>query len=465
MLAGMKLKEAGFHNLSIYEKAERVGGTWRNNTYPGLACDVPAHHYAYSFELNPDWTHFFAAGAEIQAYFERVAAKHHLHELTRFKQEIARAEFRHGRWELTTTAGVRDTADILIAATGVLHQPVFPAIDGRENFLGASFHSARWDHAEPLDGRRIGIIGTGSTGIQIVSALVSKVRRLSLFQRTPQWILPLPNMPYSDTERQVFRNSHQRMRETYECWGKRFQNTFSRAVIGDREQQQRLKEFCKTNLENIKDPLLKYQLTPDYQVACKRMIMSDTFYSAIQQPNARLVTARIARIEAGGVRTTEGELHALDVLVYATGFDAHAFMRPMEIVGPSGVSLQEAWAEGNQAYRSVAIPSFPNFFTLVGPNSPIGNYSLIQIAELQFHYILKLIEPVRAGECRAIEPTVEATARFNAAIKSAMKNTVWVSGCRSWYQDKHGNPGMWPWSFERFEQEMRRPEMADFALS
>ncbi len=465
ILAGIKLKEAGVHNLTIYEKAAQLGGTWRDNTYPGLACDVPSHHYAYSFELNPEWSQFFSPGAEIHAYFEKVAAKHQLQKLIRFNQEIVRADFQQGRWVLTTRSGLQDSADVVIAATGVLHHPVFPAIDGREHFAGASFHSARWDHGVPMAGRRVGVIGTGSTGIQIVPALVPEVQRLTLFQRTPQWILPLPNTPYSEEERNVFRNSHQRMRETYEFWGKRFQNTFARAVIGDREQMQRLEELCKANLQNIKDPLLRYQLTPDYQVACKRLIMSDTFYPAIQQPVARLVTQPIEKIEAGGVRTVDGELHALDVLVYATGFDGHAFMRPMEIVGPRGVSLNEAWAAGNEAYRSVAIPGFPNFFTLVGPNSPIGNFSLILIAELQFNYIQQLIAPLREGECRTIEPSAEATQRFNLAVKEAMKKTVWVTGCRSWYQDKQGNAAMWPWSFERFEREMRHPEMADFVFT
>lgn len=465
LLAAIKLREAGFDDVTVYEKAARLGGTWRDNTYPGLACDVPSHHYAYSFELNPEWTHLFSPGAEILAYFERAAERHGILGLIRFDAEVVRAAHVDGRWRLRLRDGREDVADVVIAATGVLHHPVYPQIEGLGSFAGPAFHSARWDHDAALDGRRVGLIGSGSTGVQIVAALVPRVARLTLFQRTAQWILPLPNPPYSPEEIQVFRNSHQRMRETYDFWAKRFQNTFARAVIGDREQLQRLEELCRNNLATVRDPLLRYQLTPDYQVACKRLIMSDAFYPAIQQPNARLVTERIARIEPRGVRTVDDELHEFDALVYATGFDGHAFLRPMEVIGPDGRTLAERWAAGNQAYRSIGVPGLPNFFMLVGPNSPIGNFSLILIAEMQFAYIQQLLARLRAGECRTLAPTEEATTRFNLAIRDAMKQTVWMSGCRSWYIDPHGNPAMWPWSFERFEAEMRRPDPADFVAA
>lgn len=465
LLCGIKLREAGYRDIVIFEKADRLGGTWRDNTYPGLSCDVPSHHYAYSFELNPDWTHLFSPGGEILSYFERVAGKYGLADLIRFRSEVIRANYAEGKWVLGLKDGATEIFDVVISATGVLHHPVYPDIPGREDFAGASFHSARWDHSVPLDGRRVGIIGTGSTAVQIVSALVPRVGHLSLFQRTAQWILPLPNPPYSEEERQAFRSSPQQMREAYEFWARRFQNTFARAVIGDREQMARIEEMCRANLENIRDPVLRQQLTPDYQVACKRLIMSDTFYTAIQQPNARLVTTGIEAIEPEGVRTRDGELHPLDVLVYATGFDGHAYMRPMEVIGEGGLSLSAAWEEGARAYRSVAMPGFPNFFMLIGPNSPIGNFSLILIAEMQLAYIQKLMDRLRTGECAAVAPTEEATARFNDALREAMKKTVWVSGCRSWYLDRHGNPVMWPWTFERFEREMRQPDYADFRLS
>jgi cation diffusion facilitator CzcD-associated flavoprotein CzcO len=464
ILAAIKLREAGHTQVTLFEKADRLGGTWRDNRYPGLSCDVPSHHYAYSFAMNPEWSHLFSPGPEILAYFEDVAARYGLLPLIRFGEAVERARFVAGEWELTTHRGTSHF-DVVIAATGVLHHPVLPEIPGRESFAGPAFHTARWDANVSLEGRRVGIIGTGSTAIQIVPAIQPEVAEVVLFQRTAQWVLPFPNPAYTEEERAEFRQSPQRMHETYAFWAKRFQNTFARAVVGDEAQLQRIADLCESNLARVQDPLLRQRLTPDYRVACKRLIMSDTFYDAIQQPNAKLVTEAIEGIEPEGVRTRDGELHPLDVLVYATGFDGHAFMRPMVIEGEDGVSLEDAWAEGNRAYRSVALPGFPNFFMLVGPNSPIGNFSLILIAEMQVAYILQLVARLAAGECRTLAPSAEATQRFNDALEEAMGRTVWVSGCRSWYIDRHGRPAMWPWSFERFEREMRRPEPADFTLA
>ncbi len=463
ILSAIKLKEAGYADVAIYEKAARLGGTWRDNTYPGLSCDIPSHAYSYSFELNPEWTRHFSPGPEIQAYFEGVARKYGLNERIRFDSEIARAEWRDGKWHLLTKDGHRDTADIVISATGVLHHPVYPDIAGLKDFAGPAFHTARWDHSVDLTGRRIGIVGTGSTAIQIVPAIVDKVGRLFLFQRTAQWILPLPNPFYADNEKAMYRERPEVLRQTHEFLSQRLVDTFAQAVIGDQDQLKAIEDACRTNLEtNVGDPELRRRLTPNYRAACKRLIMSDDFYPAIQKPNATLVTDAIERIEAKGVRLKNGALVELDVLVLATGFDGHAFMRPMEIVGLGGRRLSEAWSSATTAYRSVAMPDFPNFFMLVGPNSPIGNFSVIRISELQIGYILKLIEAARQGNRHAIVPRHDATERFNRELREAMKGTVWVSGCKSWYLDKHGNPALWPWSFDRFRDEMQAPRLEDF---
>ncbi len=465
ILTAIKLQERGVTDFTIYEKADRLGGTWRDNTYPGLSCDVPSHLYSYSFEPNPDWSHRFSPGAEILAYFEKVTKKYGVERFIRFNKEIAQTEYRDGRWHLETKDGTKDVADVVIAATGVLHHPVYPDIDGLDSFEGVCFHSARWDHSVPLDGKRVGIVGTGSTGVQIVPAIVDRVAKVSLFQRTAQWIVPLPNPEHSEQEKAAFRASPELMRETYLYLAERFQNTFARAVVGDREQMAKIEEACRTNLEeNVQDPELRRKLTPDYKVACKRLIMSDAFYPAIQKPSAELVAEGIDRIEPGGIRTADGRLHELDVLVLATGFDGHRFMRPMQVIGQGGVSLDQAWANGNEAHRAVAVPGFPNFFMLAGPNSPIGNFSLIMISEMQLNYILQLVDLVQKGNCRAVVPKQEATARFNAAIREAMPGTVWVTGCRSWYLDKNGNPAMWPWTFERFEQDMKQPDLDEYEL-
>ena len=465
ILTGIKLQEAGLTNFTIYEKADRLGGTWRENTYPGLSCDVPSHLYRYSFEPNPDWSHRFSPGAEIQAYFENVARKYKVEPFIQYGQEITRAEFKDGKWHLESKDGAHDVVDFVIAATGVLHHPVYPDIAGLETFAGARFHSACWDHDVSLEGKRVGIIGTGSTAIQIVPAIIDNVAKVSLFQRTAQWILPIPNPEISDEKKAAYRNSPELMQSTYEYLAERFQNSFARAVVGDVEAMRELEDACQANLEdNIKDPDLREKLRPDYKVACKRLVMSDDFYLAIQKPNADLVTTGIERVEPGGVRTKDGVLHELDILVLATGFDGHRFMRPMQVIGKDGLSLDDAWSDATEAYRSVAVPGFPNFFMLVGPNSPIGNFSLIMISEMQLGYIMQLVDLVREGKCREVSAKREATAHFNAAIREAMKSTVWVSGCRSWYLDKNGNPAMWPWTFERYEAEMRHPDLDAFEL-
>jgi len=465
ILTAIRLQEAGLDDFTIYEKAGRLGGTWRDNRYPGLSCDVPSHLYSYSFALNPEWSRWFSPGAEIQAYFEGIAKTYDVERRIRFNAEVTSATYTDGRWQLEIGDGTSDCVDVVIAATGVLHHPVYPDIEGLDSFAGPCFHSARWQDDLDLAGKRVGIIGTGSTAIQVLPAIVDEVAKVSLFQRTAQWILPLPNPAYSEQEKTAFRDSPALMRDTYLHLAERFQNTFARAVVGDAHEMAKLEAACEANLrDNIADDELRRRLTPDYKVACKRLIMSDAFYPAIQKPNAELVTESIERIEPGGVRTTDGVLHELDVLVLATGFDGHAFMRPMQVTGRDGLTLDDAWADAAEAYRSVALPGFPNFFMLAGPNSPIGNFSLIMISEMQLAYIMQLVELLHRGEAREIAPKADATARFNAAIREAMKGTVWVTGCRSWYLDKNGSPAMWPWTFERFEADMRTPDLTEFEL-
>jgi cation diffusion facilitator CzcD-associated flavoprotein CzcO len=463
ILSAIKLKEAGLDDFTVYEKADRVGGTWRENTYPGLSCDVPSHLYSYSFAPTPDWSHRFSPGGEIQGYFERVAREHEIEDHIRFGDEVTSCRFADGGWHLETAAGHRADADVVIAATGVLHHPNIPDIEGLEDFEGASFHSSRWDHDVRLDGARIGIVGTGSTAVQMFSALVGRAAKLSLFQRTAQWIMPQENPPYTDDEKSVFRTDPEQLRELRANLTQMF-DTFANAIVdADSPEMQIIADMCRANLEeNVRDPELREALRPDYQAACKRLIISPDFYDAIQQPNAALVTDGIERIEAAGVRTRDGRLHELDVLVLATGFKTHAFMRPMEVVGRGGETLAHAWAARPNAYMSISIPGFPNFFMLNGPNGPVGNFSLIEVAELQFGYIMQLVEHLRSGECREISASREAMEQHEAARVKAAEKTVWVTGCRSWYLDDRGIPATWPWSFDRFRSEMQAPQPAAF---
>jgi cation diffusion facilitator CzcD-associated flavoprotein CzcO len=466
ILAAIKLEEAGHRDWTIYEKADQLGGTWRENTYPGIACDVPSHLYRYSFEPNADWSQRFAPGHEIQSYLERVAEKYGVRDRIQFGQELTRCAFVDGRWHIETKAGTRDVVDIVIAATGVLHHPSEAEIEGREDFEGAIFHSARWDHDVPTDGRRVGVIGTGSSAIQIVTALVDRVSKLSLFQRTAQWIMPQENPSYTDEEKLAFREDPDRMQKLQADLTRSFSESFSNAVIdANSEELRRIETLCRANLEeNVVDPALKEQLRPDYRPACKRLILSPGFYEAIQHPNAQLVTSEIDRIERTGVRTADGRLHELDVLVLATGFRLDRFMRPAEVVGRDGVRLDDVWGRHPSAYLSISVPDFPNLFMLNGPNGPVGNFSLIDVAEHQMSYVLQLVEKVRSGEVREVSASHAATEAFEAERVEATKGTIWTSGCQSWYLDDRGIPIAWPWSVARFRDEMEKPDLSAYEM-
>ncbi|MFB7716813.1 flavin-containing monooxygenase [Nocardia sp. NPDC056100] len=453
----------GFDDLTIYEKAERGGGTWRDNTYPGLSCDVPSRFYQFTFAPNPGWSHFFSPGPEIDAYFARVASEYGLPARTRFGTEVTAAEFQDGRWSLTTANGDSDSADFVITATGLLHHPRLPHITGMETFAGASFHSARWDHSVPLSGKRIGVIGTGSTGVQIVSALAGDAAHVDMFQRTPHWVLPIPNFRYSRAGSALYRGlpvlnkvSYRLLRGVFE-W-------FAVALIEPGQRRDFIETLCRISLLRIRDGELRAALTPDFDPMCKRLIISSGFFTAVNRDDVRIVTAAIDHIEPRGVVTVDGDLHELDVLVYATGFDAHAFMRPMKLTGRDGMTIDRAWAETPRGFQTVTIPGFPNLFTLIGPHSPVGNYALTAIAESQADHILGWIQRWSTREFDSVEPKQQATDDFNAAIREAMPGTVWASGCDSWYLGPDGTPELWPWTPDRHRNMMRHPDTADYTL-
>ena len=467
ILSAIKLQEAGFDQIVVYEKADRPGGTWRENTYPGLTCDVPSHAYTYSFEPNPDWSHHLPPGAEIQQYFERTINKYGVDKLIVFKQEVTRCEFVDGKWHLETQSGLKDQADIVIAATGVLHHPRYPDIDGIDTFDGAIFHTARWDHSVPLDNRRIGVIGNGSTGVQIISALAHRAARITHFTRTPQWIMPVENPAFSEEEKDAFRNDPALLKlmqkhPEYLANVKRFTHGI---INPDSEEMHAIEAIVLANLEqNVQDPELRERLRPTYRAACKRLIFSPDYYKAIQHPNAQLETAGIRCIEAKGVRTTDNRLHECDVIALATGFRADRFMRPMNIIGRNGITLNDAWAIKPSAYYAISIPQFPNLFMLNGPNGPVGNFSLIDIAELQWGYIEQLITLLSSGRYREISAKQQALEAFDKKRIAAARQTIFGSGCNSWYLDVEGVPATWPWSYADFEHAMQKPVLDDFEL-
>ncbi|HEX3839869.1 MAG TPA: NAD(P)/FAD-dependent oxidoreductase [Acidimicrobiales bacterium] len=463
ILSAIKLTEAGFTDVTVYEKADRLGGTWRENTYPGIACDVPSHLYSYSFHLNPGWSHPFSPGHEIQAYLQAVARDHRVDGLIRFGEEVTTCTWTDRRWHLDTAGGAHDVADFVIAATGVLHHPNYPDIKGLDAFEGNLFHSSRWDHDVTIEGARVGIVGTGSTAVQLVSAVVEPAQKLSLFQRTAQWIMPQENPPYREEEQAEWGRNPDKLQHLHQSLSELFTNFANGIVDAESPEMAMIADMCRQNLESkVTDPELRERLRPNYRAACKRLVISPNFYESLQRDNAELVTEPIDHVEADGIRTVDGRLHALDVVVLATGFKVDAFMRPMSMIGRDGQDLAEVWADRPNAYLSISIPEFPNFAMVNGPNGPVGNFSLIEVAEMQVGYILQLIDRVDSGQCREISVTQTATDRFEATRVEAAANTIWSTGCQSWYLDDRGIPATWPWSFGRFSAEMERPKLDAF---
>ncbi|HDY83101.1 MAG: NAD(P)/FAD-dependent oxidoreductase [Gammaproteobacteria bacterium] len=463
ILMAIKLREAGITDITILEKAEKIGGTWRENTYPGVACDVPAHMYTYSFKGNPEWRHRFAHGDEIQSYFEKVSSEYGVTDQVRFNESLDECHYRDGKWHLTTSKGNDLVVDFVVAATGILHHPAYPDIQGLDSYQGDMFHTARWNHDVNLEGKRVGIIGTGSTATQIICEISKTAGHLTVFQRTPQWIFNLADKDYSEADKARLRGNQGRMAKLANRYAFIMRNSFTAAVTGGKVSHALISWLANRNLrKNVRDPELRAKLTPDYKVGCKRLVMSSTFFDAIQRDNVSLETTGIERISEQGVVTSDGTEHELDVLILATGFHPFNFMRPMNLTGRGGVSIDETWSRKVQAYRSLCLPGYPNFFLMLGPNSPIGNYSVISMSEVQTQYVLKLIDQWRQGNLETVEATEEAKTRFNAYLKAGMGKTVWVGGCQSWYLDADGDPAMWPYSWEQWVKELEEPDLDDF---
>lgn len=466
ILTAIRLLEAGYRRITIFEKSDSLGGVWRDNVYPGIRCDVPARMFCYSFAPNPDYSHRFATGREIWEYLRATAERFEVSQLIRFSKSVTDARLEDSRWRLTTADGETAHADVVICCTGILHNPKFPELEGRDRFAGTDFHTARWDRDCSLAGKRVGIIGTGSTAAQVIPAVAREAAELVVFQRSPQWIFPMPNRRYRDWEKRVLGRFPRLAKTFHYLFGKAFQWSFSQAMIGSKPHVAWVRWQCLRHLRRkVKDPVMRERLTPTDRVGCKRLIHAKGFYEALQRPNVTVESGNLRRITPQGVETDQGQTHALDVLIYATGFHAHRFMRPMNVTGEAGLTLADAWRDGTTSHRSVAIPGFPNFFMTLGPYSPIGNYSAIAVAEVQVEYLLRLIDQIRAGNCDLIAPKTSACEAFMRQADAGIKQTAWYSGCQSWYLDQSGRTAMWPWSFQRFRQSLHRPQLSEFVMT
>lgn len=454
-----KLLRAGIRNFVVCEKAASLGGTWRDNTYPGLTCDLPSHLYQFSFAMNPAWSHRYSPGTEIRAYLNQVADSLDLRRFISFDTEVTRARHEGGRWHITTSRGTIE-ADFLVSATGILHRPRVPDIPGLGSFAGPAFHSSRWDESLRTTGRRVAVIGNGSSGAQITAALAGTAERLLLFQRTAQWILPAFNHRYSRLSRYLRAKLPLLNRISYRAWFLLMNASLGQAFVKPGWQRRMVGWVCRKHLGTVRDPDLRAKLTPPYQPLCKRIVFSRGFYRAVQRSDVDLITEPIDHIEPRGLVTSDGRLHEADVLVLATGFDARAYLRPIEVIGPDGGTLEDLWRDGARAWRTIAIPGFPNLFMLQGPHSPFGNNSFIAVAESQADYISRWIRRYREAGGRPAAPSKKAYEQYNAELREVLPHTIWASGCASWYVGPDGLPEVWPWS-SKAHTRMLAPLRAD----
>ena len=422
LTAAESLRQRGI-DFAVYEKADDVGGTWRENTYPGLYVDVPSREYEFPFRPNYDWSRKFAPAPEIQAYIRKVTDELGLRRFIKFNEEIVSARFEDGRWRIVTAKGQTDIADAIICATGFLREPIYPDIEGRDSFAGPTFHSARWDHGVEIAGKRWGVIGGGASGVQITEALAYAPCEVTQFIRRAQWVWIRENPHTTRLERVLARLPFSYRRVQKKLWDAKSAADQWRLEPGTQRQamERQFEEF----LAAVKDPELRRKLKPDYHLGCTRIPKSDrNYYEAVQQPNVHIEKGRIESILPRGVVMADGTQHDLDVLVYATGFDAHAYMRPMKVTGLNGLTVDELWKDSIFSYRGIALPGFPNLFVLFGPFSPVNNVSVPLGLVQEMNYILRVLDMARDRRS-AVMPTAAATEKFVARMRGrASRNGV-----------------------------------------
>jgi cation diffusion facilitator CzcD-associated flavoprotein CzcO len=447
--AAIRLRQRGVRDITILERADAIGGTWRDNTYPGAACDIPSHLYSLSFEPKPDWSRRYAPQPEIRAYLESCVDRHRLRPHVRLGRTVVSGRFDDvtGTWTVRTDRGERFTAEVLVSAIGALRDPAYPPIPGRECFAGPQMHTARWDHDVELEGRRVAVVGTGASAIQVVPALAGRARHLTVLQRTPAWIMPRRDRAYTRLEKALFRRSSP-LRRLHRAWiHARLEGRlvfFGRSVRLNRLAQRRALAHLRSQ---VPDRELRRRLVPDHRVGCKRILVSDDFYPALVRDDVTLETAPIARVEPDGIVTADGRHIPLDAIVWATGFTVDDPLGPLDLIGRGGVSLQERWADRPSAYLGISVPDFPNLLLLLGPNTGLGHNSIIHMIESQIDHLVAAVDRLREPEVAALDVRPERLTSFVDEVDARHEGLVWASGCHSWYLDDRGrNFTLWPGS-------------------
>ncbi|BDH03315.1 flavin-containing monooxygenase [Streptomyces seoulensis] len=466
--AAVRLRREGITDFVVLERAGGVGGTWRDNSYPGCACDVPSHLYSFSFAPNPDWPRTFSGQEHIRAYLERVADDFGLRPHLRFDSEVKLMTWDEVelRWNIETASGSL-TADVVVSATGPLSDPKIPAIPGLDSFPGRVFHSARWDHDYDLRGKRVAMVGTGASAIQIVPSIQPEVGKLTVFQRTPPWVMPRMDRAIGTAERRL----HQALPFTARLrrgllWGIRELQV--QAFTKHPDELGLVERLAKRNMARaVKDPALRAKLTPDYRIGCKRILLSSTYYPALARPNVDVVASGVSEIRGSTVVAADGTETEVDAIIFGTGFHVTDMPIAERVVGAGGVTLAEAWKGGMEALRGGSAAGFPNWLSVIGPNTGLGNSSMILMIESQLNYLADYMRQLDTlGGRTALDARPAAVDRWNRRVQERMKRTVWnTGGCTSWYLDASGrNTTVWPGTTTEFRQATRRVDLTEYEV-
>jgi len=465
--AAIRLQQAGITDVVVLERGDRVGGTWRDNTYPGAACDIPSLLYSYSFAQNPRWSRGYSGSAEILAYIDDMVARFDLKALIRFGQNVVSTEFDEaaGTWAVECDDGSVHRARSLVMAAGPLANASLPAIRGIETFAGHKVHSARWDHGYDFTGKRVAVVGTGASAVQIIPELAKLAAQLTVYQRTPGWVIPRADYRTPGWTKQLFDRvpASQRAARQGMFW---VHESMSLGMVWNTPLTRVIERAATAHLRRqVRDPWLRRQLTPDFSAGCKRMLVSNDYYPALQRENAKLITWPIATISPAGVRTSDGIERHFDAIVFATGFDITKTGTPFPITGLDGRVLSDEWHRGAQAYKSVNVAGFPNLFFTFGPNSGPGHNSALVYMESQIDYIVRATKTILDRDLRILEVREDVQRGFNERIQRRLKNTTWNSGCNSWYLTEDGfNGAMYPGFATQYARQMADLRLSDYRM-
>lgn len=467
--AARELLGAGVDDVVVLERGDDVGGVWRDNTYPGAACDVPSPLYSWSWAPNPAWSRRYADQPEILDYIRRVARDEGLRDLVRTGQSVCEAVWDDERasWRLTTTDGTTYDADVVVSAVGQLSEPAVPRIPGVETFAGPAFHSAQWRHDVDLTGCRVAVVGTGASAVQLVPGIVDDVASMTVFQRSPTWVLPRPDTVYGARHHRLLRRLPALLaaerRATF-----RLTELYNRALSGRSVVTRPLSALIRTAARahlrrHVADPALRRALTPTDPVGCKRLLFADEWYPALAREHVELVTQPVGAVEPGGVRTEDGRLHEADVLIWGTGFAATDFLRSIRVVGREGRVLSETWSEGASAHLGVTVPGFPNLFCVYGPHTNLGGSSIIGMLEAQARWIAQVARRLAATGARSAEVDATVARRWEQEMDERLADTVWAR-CDSWYRRGTTVPTNWPGRVAEYHQRLARVDWDELVL-